>query len=147
MSYTYTDPTGQAFAAVPTAWAHQGHVHALAGDWRRAERLGWTRAETDGALAAAQALAAASPDLPEKVRSVVAALREAVSLGVALDLSGGIPGWDEIGQAFATAVAATDDPRPILAVQARAQGAWFHYATKAGSFAEAYRLANAIASL
>ncbi len=147
MSYTYTDPTGQAYTVIPAVWAYQGHVHALAGDWKRAGRLGWTRTEGDSILADAQALAATYPELPEKVRSVLVALEEAVSLGVVLDLSGGIPGWDEIGQAFAAALVTTGDPRPVLGVQARAQGAWFHYATKAGSFAEAYRLATVIASL
>lgn len=43
MNYTYTDPTGQAYLEIPNIWNYQGHGHALAGDWRRAERLGWTR--------------------------------------------------------------------------------------------------------
>lgn len=46
MTYTYTDPTGQRFDDIPQIWGHNGRVHALAGDWTRAERLGWTREET-----------------------------------------------------------------------------------------------------
>lgn len=45
MSYTYTDPTGQTYLEIPEIWGYQGCVHAIAGDWRRAERLGWTRSE------------------------------------------------------------------------------------------------------
>lgn len=45
MSYTYTDPSGQDYPAIPAIWNYQGQARALAGDWRRAERLGWTRSE------------------------------------------------------------------------------------------------------
>lgn len=124
----------------PQAWADLGCVPYAP------EPLPPATAEDDTARCAA-ALAAACPELPERVRAALAALQDAMALGVSLDLANGIPGWDEIGAAFAAAIETADDPRPLMAVQTRAQGNWFHYATKAGSFADAYRLAAAVAQL
>lgn len=45
MNYTYIDPDGKEHAEIPAVWRVGGKVIALAGEWTRAERHGWTRAE------------------------------------------------------------------------------------------------------
>lgn len=43
MHYTYTDPDGKEYADIPVIWRVGGKNIALAGDWTRAERHGWSR--------------------------------------------------------------------------------------------------------
>ena len=97
--------------------------------------------------AEALAIAANHPGLPATLRDCFEALHAATQLGVDLDLSAGIPGWDLLGNAFAEAILAAEDPRPLMALELRARGAWLHYQHHAGSPETAYRLAQEIAQL
>jgi hypothetical protein len=104
-----------------------------------------TQADID--QADALALATTHPELPATLRDCFEALHDATQLGVDLDLSLGLPGWDLLGAAFADAILAAEDPRPLMALELRARGAWLHYQHHAGSPETAYRLAQEIAQL
>jgi hypothetical protein len=104
-----------------------------------------TQADIDQADAIA--LAVTHPELPATLRDCLEALHDATHLGVDLDLSLGLPGWDLLGNAFADAILPADDPRPLMALELRARGAWLHYQHHAGSPETAYRLAQEIAQL
>ena len=99
----------------------------------------------------AQALAAAHPDLPGTVRAALAALQSLVSIGVNLDLSAGLPGWQHIGPAIAARrLQLASIPEAYAALDAAADmadGYWRAVVYWCGSDATAYRLAPELAAI
>lgn len=98
----------------------------------------------------AQRLAAEHPDLPATVRAAFAALQSLVSMGVAIDLSAGLPPWRVIGPAIAARRREIGDLavyRDLDAAADEADGCWRDVEYFCGSPQAAYRLAPTLAHI
>ncbi len=107
--------------------------------------------EAEQAAAEAASLATEHPDLPATVRAAFVALQSLVSMGVQIDLTAGIPGWQAIGPAIAARrleIATLPDAYAALDAAAdMADGYWRAVVYWCGSDRAAYRLAPALAQL
>ena len=98
----------------------------------------------------AEALATAHPDAPAEVRAALAELVALVGIGVAIDLSGDLPGWPIITAAIAAAKAQATTLAKLRALCAHADAAdghWRAVVTWTGDYATAYRLAPELAAM
>jgi len=98
----------------------------------------------------AEALVAAHPDAPAEVRAALAELVALVGIGVAIDLSGDLPGWPEITAAVAAAKAQATTLAKLRALCSHADAAdghWRAVVTWTGAYATAYRLAPELAAM
>lgn len=96
----------------------------------------------DVALAEAKALLDTVPQVAQTVSKINTGISSAQSAGVEIDITAGVPGWNEVSEAFAAALDASltnEKTSEIAAIQSRLDGSWrdlvFHTSDR-----DAYRL-------